>query len=194
MPVATVSSQEDFTRQRLLDAGILCVKELGIARTGMRHIAERSGLVRQTVYNYYKSKNELLAAAFEREGVKMALAVQAHILSVEGVAEKFVEGFLFVVEQFPRNPILALVLEPDSSFLNTVGMTYYPFAPFGLLAFREVFECDAVLAAQAEEISEYWTRNALSFLTMLGTTKRSREEMADYVRRRLLPGLHLPGE
>jgi AcrR family transcriptional regulator len=192
MQTTVFMTQEDMTRQRLLDACIACVQEYGIAHTGMRHIAGKSGIVRQTVYNYYKSKNELLAAAFEREGVQMALAVQAHIKAFDGAAEKFVAGFLFVVEQFPRNPILALVIEPGSTFLSTVGMTYYPFAPFGLLAFHDVFERDVSLAMQAEEISEYWTRNALSFLTMQGAQQKSTAELEAYVRRRLLPGLHLP--
>lgn len=187
-------SHEDILRKRLLDAGIACVQEYGIQKTSMRHIAEKSGIVRQTVYNYYGSKNELLAAAFQREGIQLALAIAAHIQSVDGIAEQFVEGFLYVIEHFPKNPILALVIEPGSTFLSTVGMAYYPFAPFGQLAFQPVFTAHPELAAQSEEMSELWTRNAMSFLTMPGPAPRSRAEMADYVRRRLVPGLGLPGK
>jgi hypothetical protein len=96
-----------------------------------------------------------------------------------------------VVEQFPRNPILALVLEPGSDVPARAGMSYYPFGPLGLIAFAQVFTRHPLLAAQAEEIAEYWTRSALSFLTMRGAKERNREELADYVRRRLLPGLGL---
>jgi hypothetical protein len=65
-----------------------------------------------------------------------------------------------------------------------------PFDQFGQLVFGDFFRSHPALAAQAEEISEYWSRNALSFLTFR-TAERSREELENYVRRRLIPGLHL---
>jgi AcrR family transcriptional regulator len=184
-------SHDELVRQRLMDAAIACVQDMGLAKVNMRQIAERAGLVRQTVYNYYPNKNRLLAEAFNREGVQFARAIADHIRHLDDAAAQLVAGFLYVVEHFPQNPILALVLEPGSDFLRQVGMSYYPFGPFGEIAFGEVFASHPALAAEAEEISEYWTRNALSFVTLRGATERSRDELADYVRRRLLPGLPL---
>lgn len=174
-----------------MDAAIACVQAVGLARVSMRDIAQRAGLVRQTVYNYYPNKNQLLSDAFNREGAAFAQAIANHIREIDGAGEQFVAAFLYVVEHFPRNPILLLVLEQGSDFLRQVGMSYYPFGPFGEIAFARVFAAQPALAAQAEEISEYWTRNALSFLTMRGPTDRNRDQLADYVRRRLLPGLGL---
>ncbi len=189
---ASYPSHDERVRQRLMDAAIACVQTVGLAKVSMRDVAERAGLVRQTVYNYYPNKNRLLSDAFNREGAAFAQAIADHIRDIDGAAESFVAGFLYVVEHFSRNPILALVLEQGSDFLRQVGMSYYPFGPFGEVAFARVFAANPALAAQAEEISEYWTRNALSFLTMRGARERSRDELADYIRRRLLPGLQLP--
>ncbi len=190
-PLASYPSHDELVRQRLMDAAIACVQDVGLAKVAMRQIAERAGLVRQTVYNYYPNKNQLLSDAFNREGALFAQAIADHIGTVGGAGEQFVAAFLFVVEHFPRNPILALVLEQGSEFLRQVGMSYYPFGPFGEIAFARLFAEQPALAGQTEEISEYWTRNALSFLTMRGATERNRDELADYVRRRLLPGLGL---
>lgn len=191
LPVDRYPRHDEQVRQRLQDAAIACLREQGFNKVTMRHIGERAGLVRQTVYNYYRSKHEVLAAAFMREGMALAQDVARHIRQIEGVDNRFVEGFLYVVEQFPRNPVLALVLEPGSDFLARVGMSYWPFSEIGRVTFAEIFQQHPALAAQAEEISEHWSRNAMSFLTLRGPTERSREELAAYVRRRLLPGLGL---
>lgn len=184
-------SLESINRNRLMDAAIACMRSMPLNKITMQHIAQHSGIVRQTVYNYYASKNELLAATFQREGTALAVAVAGVIQAFADLEDKFVEGFLFVIHHFPRNPVLAKVIEPGSDFLGTVGMRHYPFAVFGQVAFREVFEAHPVLMAEAEEISELWVRNALSLLTMPAAQPRSPEALAAYVRRRLVPGLGL---
>lgn len=134
----------------------------------MRHIGERAGLVRQTVYSYYRNKHEVLAAAFMREGMALVEDVVRHIRQIEGVDNPFVESFLYVVEQFPRNPVLALVLEPGSDFLARVSMSYWLFSQIALVVFAGIFQQHPALAAQAEEIPEHWSRNVMSFLTLRG--------------------------
>lgn len=178
-------------RNKLMDAAISCMETLPLNKITIQHIAEKSGIVRQTVYNYFHNKNDLLAATFEREGLYMAIAMADWIRPFQDLEEKFVQGFVFVVENFAKNPILAKVIEPGSDFLITVGMTHYPFSAFGQLAYKDVFAEYPHLQAQSEEISELMTRNAMSFLSMPGQYQRSREELASYVRRRLIPGLGL---
>lgn len=188
---ASYPTLEDINRHRLMDAAVACMQENPLNKITMQHIAERSGIVRQTVYNYYSNKNELLAATFEREGLKLAEEVSAYIRSIPLLENKWVEGFVYVVENFAKNPVLAKVIEPGSDFLATVGHAHYPFAAFGQLAFADVFAAHPKLMVDAEEISELWTRNAMSFLSMPGPEQRTHEELAAYVRRRLLPGLGL---
>ena len=108
---------------------------------------------------------------------------------IDRIEDKFVESFLYLLEALPQNPILALMVEPGNEFLSTIRMDL-PFDMFGQVVFGDVFQEHPALGAQAEEISEYWSRNALSFLTFR-TTERSREELEQYVRRRLIPGLRL---
>jgi AcrR family transcriptional regulator len=165
------------------------VRELGFNKVSMRHIAERSGLVRQTVYNYYSSKHDLLGEAFLREGTELAQSIADHIRGINSIEDQFVEAFLYLLEALPCNPILALMVEPGNEFLSTIRMEL-PFEQFGMLAFGDVFRDNPELATHAEEISEYWSRNALSFLTFR-TTERNRTQLAIYVRRRLVPGLRL---
>lgn len=188
-PAERYPSYDEQVRQRLQDAALACVRELGFNKVSMRHIAARSGLVRQTVYNYYSSKFDLIGEAFLREGTQLAQAIAEHIRGIDSIEDQFVESFLYLLEALPKNPILALMVEPGNEFLSSIRMEL-PFEQFGMLALGDVFRSHPALAAQAEEISEYWSRNALSFLTFR-TTERSRAELESYVRRRLVPGLQL---
>lgn len=184
-------SHDERVRARLMDAAILCVREMGIKKTGMRHIAEKAGLARQTVYKYYSGKYDILADAFMREGLEFVQQLAAHISGIPAIEEQFVEAFVYVVETLPQNPVLMLLVEPEDGFISHLGVSYHPFGLFGELAFQHIFTQHPALAAQKDEISEFWGRNVLSFLSLSGTRERNREELADYVRYRLLPGLHL---
>lgn len=188
---ADYASPDEITREKLMDAGIACLSKHGLRKTNMRLIAQESGIVRQTVYNYFKSKYELLSAAFQREGIRLGQDASRHIERFQGADTKLVEGFLFIYENFPKNPILAQVLEPGQDFMGTIGLTSVPFALYGELVFHDVFEEHAYLKPDVETISEFWIRNVMSFLTLPGPEKRDREEMERYVRRCLLPGVGL---
>lgn len=53
------------TRQRILEAAIECLIELGYARTTTVEVAERAGVSRGAMLHHYRSKAELLYAAMD---------------------------------------------------------------------------------------------------------------------------------
>ena len=188
---AAEAPSDELTREKLMDAGIACLSRYGLKKTNMRLIAQESGIVRQTVYNYFSSKYEVLSAAFQREGIRLGEETARHIERFDDAGTKLVEGFLFIHEHFPRNPILAEVLAPGQDFMGTVGLSTVPFALYGELVFHSVFEEHPYLKPDIENISELWIRSVMSFLTLPGPTTRNREQMERYVRRHLLPGVGL---
>ncbi|MGV3635194.1 MAG: TetR/AcrR family transcriptional regulator [Pseudorhodoplanes sp.] len=52
----------DATRQRIIDAAYECFWRTGYTRTSLDTIAERAGLTKRTLYGYFRSKDDLLAA------------------------------------------------------------------------------------------------------------------------------------
>lgn len=182
---------EEMTRNKLLDAGIRCLQRYGISKTSIRQIAEESGLARQTVYHYFSNKEGLLLAAFEREGFRLGLAAAGHIARFPDVEDKFVEAFIYIYEGFPKNPILAKVIEPGSDFFHTFGMANYSYAAYGELVFAEVFAEHPYLKPQSDSIAELWIRGIMSFLMMPGPHAKNREELTEFIKLRLVPGLGL---
>ena len=184
-------SAEEIARNRLMDAGIVCIKKYGFDKATIKEIAKESGIARQTVYNYYKNKNELLADAFAREGFKLATESANYISAYKQADEMFVQAFLYIHEHLPKNTVLALLLEPGNSFLMKVGMVYFPFEHFCITAFSPIFDRYPYLKKDIEDISELWIRNVISILTMPSAKKKSRKQLEQYVRLRLIPGLNL---
>jgi AcrR family transcriptional regulator len=52
----------EATRQRIIDAAYECFWRAGYTRTSLDTIAERAGLTKRTLYGYFRSKDDLLAA------------------------------------------------------------------------------------------------------------------------------------
>lgn len=57
---------EGQARDRLLTAAERCYAQRGVARTTIVDIAREAGVHRSTVYVYFQSKDEVLAACFVR--------------------------------------------------------------------------------------------------------------------------------
>ncbi|CAA0082548.1 Tetracycline repressor protein class D [BD1-7 clade bacterium] len=184
-------TSEEIMRNRLIDGCLDAIRDTGMAKISIRRIAEKTGIARPTVYKHFRNKNDILAAALQREGLSFGLQVADVARHETDIAEKFITGFIYVVDNFAKNPILAQIFAPGSTFLQDVGMKDFTFAEFGQIAFAEAFEANPTLMEQSEEISEHWIRSALSFIAMPGTP-RHEADFRGYIKRRLLPGLCLP--
>jgi len=55
-------TKQDKTRRRIIDAGYESFWRSGFARTSLDSIAARAGLTKRTLYGYFRSKDDLLAA------------------------------------------------------------------------------------------------------------------------------------
>ena len=58
----TVAEHRAAQRQALLDAGIAVITEAGVASATPKAVAERAGLARSSFYEYFPSRDDLLAA------------------------------------------------------------------------------------------------------------------------------------
>lgn len=61
-------TKTDQTRQRIIDAAYESFWRLGFQRTNIDSIAERANLTKRTLYSYFRSKDDLLAAVLLHYG------------------------------------------------------------------------------------------------------------------------------
>lgn len=59
----------EATRQRIIDAAYECFWRAGYTRTSLDTITERAGLTKRTLYGYFRSKDDLLAAVMSHHNM-----------------------------------------------------------------------------------------------------------------------------
>lgn len=175
---------------RILDAAMDALAQQGIAALRHQHIIDGSGLARQTVYNHFANRDEVLRALFEREGRRICEDCARHIRPYKSAAECFVQGFLYVYRVLPNNAMLAQIVEGHAAFLALMTPLQTSMSDYGRWCFGDVFEAWPALQDDIEGISDYWSRSLVSVLIFMGAN-RSDTEVEAYVRKRLLPGLRL---
>jgi AcrR family transcriptional regulator len=106
-------------RGRLLDAADACYRERGPSRTRMSDIADRAGVHRRTVYDYFPTKDALLAASFIRSISKVIAAAEPCWHTDEPFLEQLVHASLVGMDAVRNSPTLSLLLGGDE-----LGRTY----------------------------------------------------------------------
>jgi AcrR family transcriptional regulator len=83
----TIMKRRERSRKLILDAADAAFRELGFAETSIEEIAGRAGLTRKTVYNLFRSKEEIalcLIALVEAQdaGYRVRMAANENVLSL----------------------------------------------------------------------------------------------------------------
>lgn len=176
---------------RVMDACIQVVAEKGIAAFKIIDVVSMSGISRQSVYNHFNNKKELLEATIAREVLRITENSAFEMDKEKNLEDKFVVGLLCVYQQFPANPILREVIDNNSDFLSNVNAEGFSIEAFGHLCLHGVFEQYPMLASEIKELTEYWSRSILSLLLLPVSAGETLADVEVYVRKRLIPGLRL---
>lgn len=184
-------SRSDNMRDKIMDACLQVVAKQGIAAFKIIDVVSQSGISRQSVYNHFKNKNELLEATIAREVLKISELSALEMNKVTSLEDKFVSGLLCVYQNFPKNPILREVINHHSDFISNINAADFSIEDFGRLCLYPVFEQYPMLASEVKELTEYWSRSILSLLMLPVSNNETLVDIERYVRRRLVPGLRL---
>ncbi len=135
--------EPDPITERILDAALAEFTEFGLRRASVDDIRRRAGVNRATVYRRFATKNDLVAATFQRWILGLLAETAAAVSDRATVRERLVEGFVRSVLIVRTDALVARLLtsEPEMfvPYLTTDG------GPV-LLACREF------LAAQCREL------------------------------------------
>jgi AcrR family transcriptional regulator len=90
MPKGTPLTDEEQTRRRMeiRDAAVKLFYEQGFTETSMRQIAEATGVGKSTLYDYFKTKDEILVSYFENELVHLTDLVRQINMQPEDARQK----------------------------------------------------------------------------------------------------------
>jgi len=108
--VISTTNDKGDKRPRLVDAACAVFAEKGYASTRVADIAERAGVGKGTVYEYFSSKEELLFAVFELINAEISLrmndALEAGGSSEEKLHNVLRLGAEVIAEQVEMQPVI----------------------------------------------------------------------------------------
>jgi len=111
---------EQQARERLLAAAEACYLERGPSRTRMSDIANRAGVHRRTVYDYFPTKDALLAASFVR-AIRAVLDTSEPCWDTdEPFLEQLVNATSVGLRAARNSPTMALLIGADD-----LGKTFH---------------------------------------------------------------------
>ncbi|MGO9028053.1 MAG: TetR family transcriptional regulator [Acidimicrobiales bacterium] len=155
-------AQSEPVPQRILTAALEVSALHGIARLSVGDVAQRAGLSRQTLYKYFSSKQELVAAVVQREAATIAGEVVAAVDSHEDPRDALEAGVLAALRATRDHPLLDRLVraEPEALLPLLVSDT----GPVMLLV-RSVVE--VVVASKAPDLGPFELRRHSDMLTRL---------------------------
>lgn len=113
---ALQTERSQDTRARILDAAFDAVATFGLSRLTVEDVARQAGLARQSVYRYFGSKDELVAALVIREMEAFLDGVrEAHARHTD-LEAAMREAALFCLRTVREHPLLDRLLasEPET--------------------------------------------------------------------------------
>lgn len=112
-----VADSGDETRRRILDAVVEAASIHGVARLSMTDVARTAGLSRPTLYRYFASRDELLAAALFAETERLVAGVVADLEGVDDPRDAIEAGILAALDLTRAHPLLDRIVRTEPEVL-----------------------------------------------------------------------------
>lgn len=120
-PLDILGDTGDETADRILDAAAELFATLGVRRTGMDDIAERSGLGRTTVYRRFDGRQQIVEAVLAREIHRFFGSILRSTAHIERFEDVVIESFLTGLRATEASLLATLVrAEPELLQLLTI--------------------------------------------------------------------------
>lgn len=105
------------TATHILDAAYTLFLEFGLRKTTMEDVAKRTNMGRITVYRHYADKPTLFQAVVMRECFRSMQEVESMLAQINDAEERFVSGFVIVVNGARKHPLISRLLETEPEWL-----------------------------------------------------------------------------
>jgi AcrR family transcriptional regulator len=190
--MATVTTST--TRDRILDALIRRVEDVGLAKLTMDDIAQRAGLSRVTLYGYFPNKQEILRTAVLRELERFFTELDAVAGEYDEPEERLVETFAHAYRELRGHPLLERLIRSEPEAFATYLARETPAIPLarGWLA-AKIAEADVLHSVEAERAAEFIVRLMHSLLiapaNAFGLEQPGQPQ--EFVRRWIMPALRV---
>ena len=125
------ADDEEATR-RIVAAAVELLSSTGTAIT-IADVAESLGVIRQTVYRYFPTADDLMRAAAIASVAGFLDQLSAHVRGIHDPADAMTEGVLYTLDSVTRSPHLGILMSAPYVGAHSSDMASAEAQDFGLL-------------------------------------------------------------
>ena len=113
------------TEERILTAALGLIGRRGVRRLGMQEIAEAAGVSRGTLYRYFPSKDQVLAAAADYDERRFSAGLDEVLVATRAPEER-IGAFMAYAFDFIRTHPCRPLFESESGFVMSYLLDHLP--------------------------------------------------------------------
>jgi len=117
--MAVVESAVVDTRGVILDAAVSEMTRVGLRKLSLVEVAKVAGVARQTVYRYFRDRDELIAAVVSRDVDATLADARAVLEGVDDLREALRIGIATVLRSAREHPMLDAMLASEPAVVIT---------------------------------------------------------------------------
>lgn len=184
----------DATVQAILDAAVTEFQRHGFRRVALDDVARRAGVSRTTIYRRFASRDELVAAAIERENIALFADIADEVKRTGPQTNYYVEAFTLSILKFRRHRVLSRMMSDEPALLLELARRHYDAAIARMAeALHEIFPAgfaqrigEPAVVELADTILRY---AAMVLLLPSAHTMETAEDIRAFARQHFLPSL-----
>ncbi|WP_376796130.1 TetR/AcrR family transcriptional regulator [Thermogemmatispora sp.] len=140
---APLSSQKRQARaERILDAAVRLIERWGYDKTTIDDIAREAGVAKGTIYQHWRTREDLFMSVIMREALTVIEALQQHLISTAD-SFSFHTLFPYAFVLYQQRPLVRALLMHDTSLLG--AMAQHDYLQSNSISRRKVLFSHAIL-------------------------------------------------
>ena len=184
-------ANHEEARQKLLQAALVCAEKFGLAKINIKRVAEEVGVTQQTVYRYFPTSEELVAATSFAVGGQLINELQLQLANCQGFEQKVLESICFLARRIPDDPFLSQYFSAQPQYeLNRQQVLGDATLDYTFHALKSMYTDGKT--SEAEEVwlrglTEHILRTVLALILTPSPQTSTEQGLRDYLTRWFLP-------
>ncbi|MCH5643267.1 TetR/AcrR family transcriptional regulator [Gordonia sp. ABSL49_1] len=177
-------------RSRILDAAIRCVDRYGAQKTTLADVANEIGVTRQTVYRYFPTVNDMLAAVAAAGAQDFLDRMAVDLAHVTTAQDAITETIIYCLRVLPDEPAIGLLVRAGETEFFTKEATTAGAIALGASMLRRLsvdWEAEGYDETAMQGLAEMVMRVWLSFLQYPTHPPRTDDELREFLRAWVCP-------
>lgn len=145
-----------------------------MAKTSLNDIAKEAGVTRPTVYSYFSSRDEVVAAALLQLAMAFGQRLLTHMQQYDNWRERYRQSVIMAIAELSQAPFSLMINQGDlSAYVSEDALKNEQGWRLVRMLFQQIFLGCALTQDRLDDLAEATSRLVLSELMVKGPIERT---------------------